>query len=230
MKIERLDSVVSTNEYIKKYIENGEDIAVFADVQTGGKGTKGRSFLSDMGGVYLSVLTFYADMPPSNSFRIMTHAAVSVCRTAEEFGIRPEIKWPNDILADGGKLAGILIENGFKGGGIGYSIVGIGLNVSNDVSALGGIAVSMRSILKTPPTVEEVMERLLYNYLKPSAFEEYLSYVCFLGRKIDVTEKDEHYTATASRILSDGRLEVIRAGEKRILTSAEISFFPKERG
>lgn len=229
MKIERLKSVGSTNEYIKKYIESGEDIAVFADVQTGGKGTKGRSFLSDMGGVYLSVLTFHADMPPANSFRIMTHAAVSVCRTAEEFGIVPEIKWPNDIRAGGKKLAGILIENGLFGGKIAYSIVGVGLNVSNDVSSLGGIAVSMSSFLSDPPAVEDVRISLLNHYLKPSAFEEYLSFVRFLGEKVDVTEGEERYIATASRILPDGRLEVIKDGKAHILTSAEIALFPAEK-
>ena len=229
MKIERLRIVGSTNEYIKKYIGSGGDIAVFADVQKGGKGTKGRSFLSDMGGVYLSVLTFYSDMPPANSFRIMTHAAVSVCRTAEEFGIAPEIKWPNDIRAGDKKLAGILIENGIVGGKIAYSIVGIGLNVSNDVSSLGGIAVSMSSLLSSPPAVEDVRVSLLNHYQRPSTFEEYLSFVRFLGEKIDVSEGEERYIATASRILPDGRLEVIKDGKAHILTSAEITLFPVEK-
>ena len=236
MKIERLRIVGSTNEYIKKYIGSGGDIAVFADVQTGGKGTKGRSFLSDMGGVYLSVLTFYSDMPPANSFRIMTHAAVSVCRTAEEFGIAPEIKWQTDTAAcelfrrtADKKLAGILIENGIVGGKIAYSIVGIGLNVSNDVSSLGGIAVSMSSLLSSPPAVEDVRVSLLNHYQRPSTFEEYLSFVRFLGEKIDVSEGEERYIATASRILPDGRLEVIKDGKAHILTSAEITLFPVEK-
>ncbi len=223
MKIERLRSVDSTNEYIKKYIQNREDVAVFADVQTGGKGTKGRSFLSDMGGVYFSALTFYADMGAANSFRIMTHAAVSVCSTARELGIEPEIKWPNDIRAGGRKLSGILIENGLKGDRVDFSIVGIGINVRNDVSALKGIAVSMKELLPDPPSVEAVKQSLLNNYCRPSTLEEYLSFVHFLGEEIDVSEGEERYTATASRILPDGRLEVIKGSKVRILTSAEIS-------
>lgn len=229
MKIERLESIGSTNEYIKKYLAKREDIAVFADVQTGGKGTKGRSFLSDMGGVYFSALTFPADMPAANSFRIMAHAAVAVCRTAEAFGISPKIKWPNDIRAGGRKLAGILIENGLSGGRIDYSIVGIGLNVSNDVSPLHGIAVSMRELVQTAPSVQAVRESLLNNYLRPSTFEEYLSFVRFLGEEIGVFEGDAQYTATASRILPDGRLEVLREGKPHILTSAEITLFDGEK-
>lgn len=223
MKIKTLKSVDSTNEYIKRYLKDRENIAVFADMQTGGKGTKGRSFLSDMGGVFLSVLIFYTDMVPANSFRIMAHAAVAVCRTAEGYDLRPEIKWPNDIRAAKKKLAGILIENGLKGNRIDHSIIGIGLNVSNDVSPLHGIAVSMQGLLGTAPAVEDVRKSLLNNFLSPSTFEEYLSRVRFLGEKIGVDEGGERYMATARSILPDGRLEVERDGEIRRLASAEIT-------
>ena len=61
MKIEFLEETGSTNEYIKRYLNSGENRIVVAQKQTGGKGTKGRSFLSGEGGVYLSALTFYRD-------------------------------------------------------------------------------------------------------------------------------------------------------------------------
>ncbi len=230
MKIEYLKTVGSTNEYLKNLIEARENIAVFSDVQTGGRGTKGRSFLSDMGGVYFSILTFYSDMVPANAFRIMTHAAVAVCRTVQHFGITPAVKWPNDVRAADKKIAGILIENGLRSGSIDYSIVGIGLNVSNDVARLGGIAVGMKDFLPAPPAVDEVRSVLLANYLRPSAFEEYLSFVHFLGEEIDVAESEAHYTAVARRILGDGRLEIeTKDGELRILSDAEITLRPKEQ-
>ncbi len=223
MKIETLNSVDSTNEYIKRYIQDREDVAVFADVQTGGKGTKGRSFLSDMGGVYCSILTFYTDMVSSNSFLIMAHAAVAVCRTAEEYGVAPEIKWPNDVRAAERKLAGILIENGLKGDHVDYSVVGIGMNVSNDLSSLNGIAVGMKELLSSVPSVAEVRAKLLGNYLRPSTFGEYLSYIRFLGKEIDVAEGEFCYCAIARGILPDGRLEVERDGKQITLSSAEIT-------
>lgn len=223
MKIELLDEVDSTNVYIKKYIAAGENAIVCAGRQTGGKGTKGRSFFSAEGGVYLSALTFYETLPAERAFEIMTHAAVSVCRTAQKFGVSPEIKWPNDVLVDGKKLCGILIENGISAGAVKYSIVGIGLNVSNDVSALGGIAVNLSSAAGKPCLVGDVRDELIRSYGKRSDFPEYLSFVRFLGHEVTVTEGERVYRATARNILSDGRLEVEESGVTRRLSSAEIS-------
>ena len=221
MRIEHLKVVDSTNEYIRQYISKRENVTVSADMQTGGRGTKGRSFLSDMGGVFVSFLTFPADMVAARSFRIMAHAAVAVCRTLEEYGISPEIKWPNDVRAAGRKIAGILIENGLKGDRVDYSIVGVGLNVENDVSSLGGIAVSMRELV-APPSVEAVRQKLIENFLRPSEFEEYRTHVRFLGQKIGVEEGGKRYTAVARAILEDGRLVVEREGEICTLSAAEI--------
>ena len=63
MRIEQISVTDSTNEYVKRYLGGGEDVIVCARRQTGGKGTKGRSFSSCEGGVYLSVLNFYRDFP-----------------------------------------------------------------------------------------------------------------------------------------------------------------------
>lgn len=228
MKIEHLRSVGSTNEYIKQYIKNREDIAVFADIQTDGRGTKGRKFLSVEGGVYFTALTFPKNLASEDSFRIMMHAAVAVCRTAERFSIRPEIKWPNDVHAAGRKLAGILIENGHANGMIDYSIVGIGMNVRNDLSSLNGIAIGMQDLV-SPPPVEAVRKALLESFLRPSTYEEYLTYVRFFGEKIDISEGERQYTAIARRILPDGRLEVETDGAIRALSCAEISLRSGDR-
>ena len=223
MKIELLEEVSSTNDYIKKYLDGGEDVIVCARRQTGGKGTKGRSFLSNEGGVYLSALTFYENLPVQEAFKIMIHAATAVCKTAERFGVIPEIKWPNDVLVNGRKLCGILIENNLSGGKVRSSVVGMGLNVRNDVSDLGGVAVSLAELLPMPLSMEEVRTVLIENYCNQTSFEEYVSYVRFLGKEISVIENDRTYSAVACRILPDGRLEIEKNGEKRALSAAEIS-------
>lgn len=221
MKIELLEEVDSTNVYIKRYLPLGEDVIVCARRQTGGKGTKGRSFVSDEGGVYLTALTFYRGVPASEAFRVMTHAAVSVCRTAEAFGLSPEIKWPNDVLIGGKKLAGILIENGFSDGMLKSSIVGIGLNAENDVSALG-IAVSLSEAAGRRISADEARETLIRNYAQADDFADYLSRIRFLSRMVTVREGEREYDALARRILPDGRLEVEAGGELRALSAAEI--------
>ncbi len=222
MKIEYLDEVDSTNSYIRRYLDVGEDVIVCARRQTGGRGTKGRSFCSEEGGVYLSALTFYRDLPVSRAFRIMTHSAVSVCRTAKAFGAEVQIKWPNDVFAAGRKLSGTLIENVFAGDKVRCSIVGIGLNVNNDVSALGGIAVALSELVGRVKT-EEVRDELIANLMRRDDFSDYLSFVRFLGKEITVIEGEKSYPAVAREVSEDGRLIVDAGGQTHALSAAEIS-------
>lgn len=223
MKIELVGEASSTNDEVKRYLKGGEDIILCARRQTGGKGTKGRSFLSKEGGVYLSALFFYENFPAARAFEIMAHAAVSVCRTAVSFGIQPEIKWPNDVLVRGKKVAGILIENILRGENIHASVIGIGLNVENDVSALGGIATTLSAEAGRRISVEAVRDALIKNLTAKDSFSEYLSFVHFLGREVRVTEGVIEYSAVPRRILPDGRLEIEANGQIRALSSAEIS-------
>lgn len=223
MKIELLNEVDSTNLYIKKYVAGSEDVIVCASKQTGGRGTKGRSFFSQEGGVYLSALSFYRDLPAERAFCIMTHAAVAVCRTAERFGVAPEIKWPNDVLVSGRKLCGILIENGISDGKVKYSIVGIGLNAENDLSALNGIAVSLSEAAGRVVPAAAARDGLIENLQKHDSFGEYLSYIRFIGREVTVTEDGRVYRAAARGVLADGRLEIEENGMIRALSAAEIS-------
>ena len=224
MKIEYLQEVGSTNDYIRRYLESGEDIAVCARRQTGGKGTKGRSFLSYEGGVYLSFLRFFSDFPSRNAFYIMQHAAVSVCRTAEEFGIEPVIKWPNDVLVGGRKIAGILIENTFSGGEIKNSIVGIGLNVSNNLGGLSDIAVNLNEASGRTLSCGQVRDRLIAHFCGTGFLQSDKLYRerVRLGA-ITVVTAEERYAATARRVLDDGRLEIERDGKISALSAAEVS-------
>ena len=224
MKIELLDETDSTNEYIRRYLAGGEDILVCARRQTGGKGTKGRSFLSDEGGVYFSALRFFADFPARDAFCIMQHAAVAVCLTAEEYGVTARIKWPNDVLVNGKKLAGILIENVFAGAKITSSIVGIGLNACNDLSALDGVAVSLSEAAGRTISADDARDRLVKNFCDTGLAQSTKLYESrlLLGR-FNVVTAEEHYPATVRRVLPDGRLEVEKDGEPRILSAAEVS-------
>ncbi len=223
MKIELLEETSSTNEYIACYLGARENVIVCARRQTGGKGTKGRSFLSNEGGVYLSALFFYRDLPASRAFEVMAHAAVAVCRTAEAFGAQPEIKWANDVLIGRKKLCGILIENGVRGDLLDHSVIGVGLNVENDVSALGDIAVNLSEAAGRRVTAEAAREKLIAELLRPTKFAEYLSRVKFLGREVTVEENGRAYRAIAEEILPDGRLVVKGAEGARPLSSAEIT-------
>ena len=223
MKIEFLEETGSTNEYIKRYLNSGENRIVVAQKQTGGKGTKGRSFLSGEGGVYLSAVTFYRDFSAKDAFLIMAHAAVAVCKTAEAFGLSPQIKWANDVYLSGKKLAGILVENALDGGRVKSSVIGIGLNVCNDLGELSKIAVSLSEVAGKKIPCEKARDVLIQNLQREDSFDDYLERVHFLGREITVLQNGETYRARAIKISSDGRLEIERQGKRILLSAAEIS-------
>ena len=96
MKTTIFDTLPSTNDYCETR-EFGEDTAIIAREQTGGKGTKGRSFSSPRGGVYLSLVRYYP-CKAENSFSLMIASCMAVVKTLELYGVSAEVKWPNDVF------------------------------------------------------------------------------------------------------------------------------------
>ena len=145
MKIIQLEEVDSTNEYCKR-LSGESEVIVTAKRQSAGKGTKGRSFISDEGGLFVSVMRRYEKFDASQTFKIMVDSCVAVCRTLEFFGLNPVIRWANDVLVNGKKICGTLIENTFSGGDVSRSIIGVGININNALpEELKDIATSMRA-------------------------------------------------------------------------------------
>jgi len=123
----------STNADAFRLAENGaiEGTVVLADSQTGGKGRRGRLWSSPAGvNLYCSVILRPAIMPyeaPQLTFL----SAVAVARAIElTTGLTPEIKWPNDLLVSGKKVAGLLNEMSAETDGINFVILGIGVNLN----------------------------------------------------------------------------------------------------
>ncbi len=218
------DSLPSTQEYAKAKRQEGKDLVVTANRQTGGKGTKGRSFSSSEGGVYLSKLSFYQNFPSKNAFEIMVGAAVAVCETLRFYGVNGVIKWPNDIFVNDKKIAGILIENVFSGNLISSSIVGIGLNVNNALPLeLAEIATTMAATTGKTFPVDEVRARLIAELEKPHCMETYLSYLGYMGQQAIVISGDERIPVTLLSVDEEGGLWVKINEETRRFTAAEIS-------
>ncbi len=219
MKIIRLEKTTSTNDYIKKFVKKGQDTLVIAKYQTKGRGTKGRSFSSDVGGIYLTRLKFYDNLSASDAFSIVCDVSMAVIKTLLAFGLKPKIKWPNDILVDGKKICGILTENKIDNGLISYSVVGIGLNVSNMLDGeIKPIATTMAEILGNVD-FEAVLMTLLFNLSAKSNMAEYARYSCVLGKDVTILEGDNEYQDRVEEILPDGRIKLANG---KILSSAEI--------
>lgn len=224
MKRIKLQEVESTNNYAKERRKEGKSFIVTAQRQTGGRGTKGRSFVSNEGGVYLSSLRFYDNFLAKDAFKIMSGAAVAVCETLRFYGVKPVIKWSNDVLVGGKKICGILIENTLSGDKISSSVVGIGLNVTNALpDELSGIATTLFLETGRVISVEEVTERLIAELEKERSIEEYRSYLGFMGEKVTLILGDESVPATLLSVDDEGRLAAKIGEEVKIFSSAEVS-------
>ncbi len=152
------DEVTSTNLVAAK-CEPWQ--AVRADTQTAGRGRFQRSWVSDLGGMWLSAVVPVETNSPAWRFLPLA-AGVAVCDALRDLGVTDlRLRWPNDVLVGSRKLAGLLIDQ-FQPG---RAVVGIGLNISNSPEArdgqLEGHVIRLADLLPTPPAVPEITERVL---------------------------------------------------------------------
>ncbi len=188
IKIKNFSRIASTQEYAEKMKKQGENLIVTAARQSGGKGTKGRSFSSEKGGVYLSTLLYYPNFPAEKSFLIMAGTCAAVCKTLETGGLQAKIKWPNDVFVNGKKICGILTENTFSLPAVSSDsspasalaaretkgkrkdiccVCGIGLNIENELPPeLENIATSAALETGKKQNVKKWRARLIENLMR----------------------------------------------------------------
>lgn len=135
MKIIKLNAIDSTNSYLKENaIKNNLEsyTIVVADKQTSGRGQLGTVWESDLGkNLTFSMLVKFVDFEITRQFYLSMAVALGVLTALKnKWDTKYYIKWPNDILADKDKIAGILIENSISGNFIKNTVIGIGLNVN----------------------------------------------------------------------------------------------------
>jgi BirA family biotin operon repressor/biotin-[acetyl-CoA-carboxylase] ligase len=127
------ESIDSTNACAKTLAETGtpEGTVVVAEHQTSGRGRLGRAWISDPGTSLLFSVVLRPTLPKELSGFLTFFSAVFIARALEEVsGRNVECKWPNDILINGKKCCGILLENSFAQNRLDFSVIGIGINVN----------------------------------------------------------------------------------------------------
>lgn len=133
------EQTTSTNDVIEKLARDGvrEGVVVFAESQTKGRGRLGREWISPAyKGLWFSIL-LRPDLRPQEVTRLTVAAATALCRAIRsETGLKPEIKWPNDILVGGKKIAGVLTELSAELDRVKHVILGIGVDVNLSVTEL----------------------------------------------------------------------------------------------
>ncbi|MDY9917398.1 BirA family transcriptional regulator, biotin operon repressor / biotin-[acetyl-CoA-carboxylase] ligase [Porphyromonadaceae bacterium NLAE-zl-C104] len=136
-RIIRLEETESTNLYLKQlareeHLEEGS--MVIADFQTVGRGQMGNSWFSSKGeNLLFSLLIYPKEVLANEQFIISRIASLAVKNTLDRFADDIRIKWPNDIYWKEQKIAGILIENDIDNKYIANSVIGIGINVNQQI-------------------------------------------------------------------------------------------------
>ena len=211
------DSVTSTNEVARQEARLGaaEGTVLIADEQTAGKGRIKRAWLSPEGSIALSIV-LYPSMV-NLSYLIML-ASLAVVHSIEAVtGLKPQIKWPNDVLVNDKKVCGILIENSVRGHIVDYAIVGIGVNVNIEITEFPEIlatATSLSDELGRNLSRLEIIRRLLVEmeelYLAlqagKSIYEEWRDSLMTLGRRVRVKSGKTVYEGVAESVARDGSL------------------------
>jgi len=146
----------STNDDVAALARAGaaEGLWLRAERQTAGRGRQGRDWVSPAGNLYASTLVrLHPNDPPAPSLALV--AAVALAETAEAFGARPAIKWPNDVLIDGAKLSGILLER--AGDAV---VVGLGVNLAHHPEGIDRPATSFAAAIGHAPAPDAFLAAL----------------------------------------------------------------------
>lgn len=125
-KVISFDKIPSTQTYAHDMIADGrgaDHIAVLADAQSAGRGRYKRTWVSHHGNLYVSFIYKCEE----RDARLAYSVGVAIAETLIAFGVMPTIKWPNDILIDGKKVSGTLIEYSGR-----FVIVGVGINIKSN--------------------------------------------------------------------------------------------------
>ena len=228
-----LDSVDSTNDEAARHLAAGRvaPLVILARRQTAGRGRHGRAWHSpDNGNLYAS-FGFRPRLPPSRMQTFTLWMGVNLCELVENFcGVRPALKWPNDLLFDGRKAGGMLTEARVDADEIRELVFGLGLNLNAPAeawpAALAHRAVSLAEVggaaLDINRFTAALIGRVLLAYqefvdgdhLKTFA-DQWQRYDVLRGRHISLLQGGRRHTGTAAGVDDEGSL-LLRAASGRL--------------
>lgn len=230
-EIRYFDSIGSTNDEALQWIKGGaSDLSlVIADEQTAGRGRLSRKWFTPRGTAlaFSLILLPTLDEQPHLS-RIVGLAALSLLDAFSRLALGPQIKWPNDVLLNGSKVAGILTESLWSGDQVEGVVVGIGINVAKasvpSTEALQFPAISLEHILGAAPNRITLLSNILTSFisLRPhmhtnafmNSWEKSLAY---LGREVRAEMgNDQIVTGKVTGLEVDGSLKIIDDSGKSI--------------
>jgi BirA family biotin operon repressor/biotin-[acetyl-CoA-carboxylase] ligase len=240
-KIIHLESVDSTNNYAANLVQQGNCIhgtVIMADDQFLGKGQRGSNWLSLQGdNLTFSVIIYPDKLAVEQQFYITCFASMGIIDVLSDYGIKAEIKWPNDIYVNNQKIAGILIENYVQGAAIKASIVGIGLNVNSYPEGVN--ATCIRAILLNEMKPFDLLLKTLvhlnhwfesmnqgnFNVL----FSKYNDMLFMKNRFVEFEDESGKFLGKVIGARDNGLLEISVADEIRLYGIKEVIWDPESR-
>jgi BirA family biotin operon repressor/biotin-[acetyl-CoA-carboxylase] ligase len=228
-------SVSSTMSVAREEAESGapHGLIVLADEQTAGRGRRGRAWVSPPGGLYLTIVL----RPESDAVRRLAMVApLAVCEAIDAVaGVRSSIKWPNDILIEGRKVGGILIDSRLSAGDVEYALVGIGVNLSLDPlrhAEIRNIATSLALESEREVSREELLAAVLNRFEKLLAasrvngdvYEAWRARLATLGRQVRAQSGDYLEEGVAEDVDGEGNLLLRRAdGSIAVISAGDVT-------
>jgi BirA family biotin operon repressor/biotin-[acetyl-CoA-carboxylase] ligase len=210
--------------------------------QTAGRGRWDRKWISDVPGNLCLSLVLKPPGPPGRLplAGLSQLLALSTCHVLESYGIKPALKWPNDVLVNGHKIAGLLAETVVQGAEFLGLALGIGVNLNLDAATLATVgqpATALNQLLGRAVAVPPFRDGLLdwffsrYDAFLATGFPliraDYRQRCAFLGQKITVRDPQLQIFGVARDITPAGELELeLPDGSHRALTLGEIVFPP----
>ena len=238
-KIYYYDCLDSTNVRANRLAEEGAEhgTLVVAGRQESGRGRRGRNWESpENTGIFMTLL-LRPKIESQNASMLTLVSAMAVTKAIEQITQLPaKIKWPNDIVVNGKKVCGILTEMSAQIDYVNHIIIGIGINVQNEVfpDEISRVATSLyleagKKINRASliEAVWEWFEKYYDIYLKTQDLTkivpEYDSYLVNLNRKVRVLDPKEPYEGVARGITPQGELIVDTWESRRLVSSGEVS-------
>lgn len=199
---------------------NSHGAVVIAEQQKSGRGRQKRKWLSPKGGVWLSVILKPA-IPTAKITLLPFVAALAVCDAIRATGLDAKLKWPNDVMIAGKKVAGILLDISAEADQVNHAIIGIGINANVDASAISarleGIKITTisdelgRAISRLDLT-KSLLENLERYYLEMeqqgagAILQKWKKNSDMLGRKVTVMQNNKAIPGVAADVNDDGSL------------------------
>jgi BirA family biotin operon repressor/biotin-[acetyl-CoA-carboxylase] ligase len=236
--LHHFEVISSTNDRARELAEEdaGHGEVVIAEAQTGGRGRRGRQWVSPPGlNVYLSAV-LRPDLPPARAPELTLLASVAICDALRQANVPAEIKWPNDLLVGGRKIAGILTELASEPERVNWVVIGLGVNVNATEAdfpeELRPIATSVRIERGEPApralfvaacltALEDWLDRHAEEGFAPVR-DAWRARNGVLGREVTVRSGDRDVVGTAQDIDEAGALLVRTAGGVERILSGDV--------